>query len=658
MTVTARQEELTELLAQYAKEYYEKDDPSISDAEYDRLYDELQVLEEISGVILPLSPSNKVGGKPQEAFTPHTHVQRLWSLAKAQTQQSVFDWTNRTQKSLSLNPWYTVEEKMDGLSLCLTYQNGRLVCAATRGDGKIGEEITEQARTIKDIPQTIRYLGFVEVQGECYMRKSVLEAYNLVADVPLKNTRNGAAGALRNLDPQQTKKRNLNTVFYNVGETDADLHFVDHAQMIGFLRENGFQTGKFTVCINEDEVWQAILQVQATRNTLDYDIDGAVVKVYDLAQRQSLGFTDKFPRGAIAYKFEAEETTTILMDVTWEVGRTGRITPLAHVEQVTLSGAKVQRATLNNIEDIRRKGVRLGARVFIRRSNDVIPEITGIAGDATQGQQILPPQNCPACGTLLIQTGPLLYCPNGLHCQPQLVGRIVHYASRKAMDIEGLSDKTAEMLVSKMGVKNLVDLYQLNADDLAMQEGFGTKKAGALIKALQDTKTCSLDRFLFGLGIPNIGSATARGIAAHIGSIKNLFNVDAEGLATIEDVGSVVSQGVVDYLRQDEVVDEINGLLACGVKPSDAKKNTGSLLAGKTLVVTGTLQSMDRTMAENTIRRLGGIASGSVSKNTFAVIAGESAGSKKQKAIALQVPVWDEETFMTYIRQAEEGETS
>ncbi|MCL2434112.1 MAG: NAD-dependent DNA ligase LigA, partial [Clostridia bacterium] len=399
MAVSKRQRELTAKLNEWARLYYEQDNPAVSDAEYDIAYDDLVRLEAESGVVLPDSPTNRVGGAPLTAFASHTHAAPLWSLNKAQSPEALLAWYDRVSKNNG-DITLSVEEKLDGLSVCLTYDGGTLQTAATRGNGTVGEVITAQARTIRDIPLTVKHKGFFEVVGEVFMRRSVFERYNESNAIPLKNPRNGAAGALRQLDPRITAKRKLSARFYHINSFAGVPSYEDYPGMHLFLQENGFITTRLYLHNNLQNLQIDIDRIESSRNDIDYEIDGAVVKVCDLELRNNLGFTGRAPRWAVAYKFQPQELTTTLNSVSWDVGRTGRVTPLGHVEPVELAGVRVARVTLNNPADIEKKQVKIGGRVFIRRSNDVIPEIT--AGADSAGEEIETPTICPACGSELV----------------------------------------------------------------------------------------------------------------------------------------------------------------------------------------------------------------------------------------------------------------
>lgn len=649
---TDRQRELTELLARYAAAYYEADAPLVSDREYDALYDELVALERESGTVLPGSPTGRVGGAPQGGFAPHTHLARLWSMDKVRTAEGLREWVARVRRlSAGMGePLFALEYKFDGLTVNLTYEGGRLVTGATRGNGVTGETITAQVRTIRSLPQRIPFAGRMEVQGECIMRLSVLEAFNRTADEPLKNARNAAAGALRNLDPAVTAARRLDCFCYNVGYIEGR-RFADQREMLDFLRENGFPVSPFVrYCADAEALLAQIEAAALTRGTLDFLIDGMVAKVTDFAIREALGETEKFPRWAMAYKFPAEETTAVVEAVTWEVGRTGKLTPLAHLSPVELCGATIRRATLNNYDDIRRKRVGIGSRVFIRRSNDVIPEILGSVPDDVPDAPVEKPVRCPQCGAHVEQRGAHLFCTNSLSCRPQIVGRIAHYASRDAMDIESLSDRTAEQLVDAFGIATIPELYGLTVEQLVPLDRFGPKKAQNLIDALEKSKRRPLGAFLFALGIPNVGIKTARDLARRFGTFAAVRAAGREALLAIDDVGEIVADSILGFFGDPSIAAQVDALLGCGVSPAqEAAAGAENPLAGKTVVVTGTLPSMGRREAEALIERMGGRAAGSVSKKTDYVLAGESAGSKLDKARALGVPVLDEAAFFALI---------
>ncbi len=655
-----RMRELIETLNAASRAYYDRNESLMSDDEWDGLYAELRALEEKTGTRLENSPTARVGGEVMEGFLPHRHIARLWSMDKAQSVEEIIAWAQRCERltdeagGLPENR-YCVEYKLDGLTLNLTYDGGRLVQAATRGNGEVGEGILPQARTIRTIPMEIPFTGRMEVQGECIMRLSTLEKYNETAAEPLKNARNGAAGALRNLDPKVTASRNLDAFFYQVGYIEGR-NFSSQEEMLAFLRENGFDVSPYAgYAATIEEALSLVAKVEKERDALDFLIDGATIKLTDMRTREVLGTTDKFPRWSIAFKFAAQEARTTLEKVSWELGRTGKLTPLAHLAPVEICGVTVKRATLNNYGDICRKRVRVGSDVWVRRSNDVIPEIMGVVwegeGEAPE-TDILPPAVCPACGGALETRGAHIFCMNRQTCRPQAIARMAHFASRQGMDIEAFSEKTAELFYDHLGVRSAADLYALDKRDMVALKGFGVKKADKLLAELQKSKDCELDAFLFAIGIPNIGKKTARDLMAHFGSLSALMAAGEEELVSIEDVGGIVASSITEFFAQEENRIFVERLLSFGVAPRiHAQEDAGTLFAGMTFVLTGTLPTLTRAQAEEMIRKNGGKAAGSVSKKTSVVLAGESAGSKLEKARALGVRIMDEGEFLALIAQ-------
>ena len=645
--------ELVDKLNEYSKAYYVLDAPKISDKEYDELYDELLRLEEQSGIILPDSPTQRVGGDPLPCFEPHTHIHRLWSLDKVRTREDLIDWGGRVERIAESQQLpkvkYALEYKFDGLTINLTYEGGRLITGATRGNGIVGEDITPQIKTIRTVPLTIPFKGKMEVQGECYMKLSVLDEINKTTDEKLKNARNAAAGALRNLDPRITAKRRLDCYCYNVGYIEGK-KLETQDEMLGFLRKNGFTVSDYLVfCDDIETVCDEIDKAEESRPHLDFLIDGMVVKVRDFATREALGATEKFPRWAMAFKFAAEETTTTVRDITWEVGRTGKLTPRASFDPVELAGATIRHATLNNFDDIQRKRVGIGSRVFIRRSNDVIPEIlSAVEGDVPE-RQVEKPTVCPACGAHVEHRGVHLYCTNSLSCAPQIAGRLAHYASRDAMDIDTFSEKTAALFVEELKLKSIPDLYDLGPQDYMGLQGFGERRINNLMAAIERSKDCTLGAFIFAIGIPNVGAKTAKDLARRFGTIEALRSATVEQLTEVPDVGEIVARSIVEFFADPSIATQVDRLLAHGVKPRPEEVQQDSPISGKTIVVTGTLEKLDRRQAEALIESLGGKAAGSVSKKTDYVLAGESAGSKLTKARELGVRVLNEQEFFELI---------
>jgi len=653
-----RMRDVVDRLNEYAYHYYTLDDPLVSDRQYDRLYDELVRLEEETGVVLPDSPTRRVGGQVLAQFENYTHRARLFSMDKAQSFEALRAWELRTRRAWAqfraegadLPPLtYALEYKFDGLTLNLTYEGGTLTQAATRGNGLVGEAILPQVRTIRNVPLSVPFQGRMEVQGEGLMPLSALTTYNETAQEPLKNARNAAAGALRNLDPAVTASRKLMMYCYNVGFLEGK-ELYDQREMMDFLRENHLPVSGFFQTFDDIEgVIAAISEAEKARPRLDFLIDGMTVKVTDFATRALLGTTARFPRWAIAFKFEAEEVTTTLRNVVWQVGRTGKLTPVAELEAVELAGATVRRATLNNWGDLNRKGVAIGSTVWLRRSNEVIPEIMGTVEDGVQTAPVDKPSACPVCGSVLEEEGANLFCPNVAECPPQVVSRLVHYAARDAMDLEGFSEKTAELFADTLGVADAADLYALTKEQLVGLEGFGEKKAENFLAALSRNKRPELSRFLFALGIRGVGIKTARDLEDAFGSLAALREASAETIARVPGVGPVVAGAVAEYFSTDAGRTLLAKLEEAGIQPKTAPKRTDTPAAGKTFVLTGTLPSLSRKEASDKILEAGGKVSSSVGKSTDYVVAGEAAGSKLEKARALGLPVLSEEELLALL---------
>ncbi|MDK0538709.1 NAD-dependent DNA ligase LigA [Clostridium perfringens] len=655
-------EELVEELNKYAYEYYVLGNSSVTDKDYDKKYYELVDLEKETGYKLPYSPTQRVGDVILPEFKKYTHKARLWSLDKAQTLEEIGEWHNRNVKFLEeynrtsdeeLPPLkYILTKKFDGLTINLSYdENGVLVTGATRGTGAIGEDVTAQVKTIKSIPLKIDCHDFLEIHGEAIMTTEAFEKYNSEAETPLKNLRNGAAGALRNLNVAETAKRNLSAFFYDVGYKEG-APFKTYMEMLNFIKIKGFPMDDYIrECTTLDEIQKEIDYIRDIRFDLNYDIDGLVIAIDDIRTRELLGYTVKFPKWAIAYKFEAQEATTKLLGVEWNVGRSGRVSPTAILEPVELAGVTVKRATLNNMDDIARKGVRLGAEVFVRRSNDVIPEIMGVVPESLEGtKEIEEPKVCPACGAHLVHEGVHIYCENTLGCKPQMVKTIVHFAGREAMNIAGFSERTAEQLFEKLDIRDISDLYKLEYEKLLDLDKFGPKKAQNLLDAIEKSKDCTLEAFLYSLGIPNVGVKTAKDLVKRFESLENLENATFEELVSVQDVGDIVARSIIEFFKEERTLKVINELLSLGVNPHYEKKEVlESPFMGKTVVVTGTLENYSRTSIKEKLESLGAKVSGSVSKKTDFVIAGEAAGSKYDKAKSLGVTILSEEEFENMI---------
>ncbi len=640
----SRLDYLIETLNKWAYEYYVLDNPSVEDREYDRLYDELKKLEEQTGEVRFDSPTRRVGGEPLKGFTRHKHIGRLYSLDKSVSFDELDAFFARVGKATDADE-YTVEYKFDGLTMCLTYEDGAFVRATTRGNGVEGEDVTAQCLTIRSFPLRIDYRGTLEVQGEAVMRLSVLEEYNKTAKEQLKNARNAVAGAIRNLDPKVTAERKPEILFYNVNYMSEGSLETQTAHF-EFLKKNGFKVFPFLrVCKGAEAVRAAIGEIEVGRRELDVLTDGAVIKLNDCAVREGLGYTDKFPRWAMAYKFEAEERETTVTNVVWQVGRTGKLTPLAIVEPVELAGATVKKATLNNFGDLTKKDVKIGSRVLIRRSNEVIPEILGAIGHTEVSEDIPKPEACPFCGSAVEEVGANLFCPNK-YCRPRIIGKIEHFAQKDAMDIEGLSEMTAGQLHDTLGLKQCSELYSLTAEDLARLDGFKDKKITNLLNALQKSKTVSLDRFIFALGIDGVGKVAAKDLAKEYGSITALSSADKEGLVSLENIGEITAEAICGWFADADNAEEVNRLLSAGISPTlAAKAPADGVFAGQFVVLTGTLENYKRSEAGKLIEERGGECQSSVTAKTTLVIAGEAAGSKLDKAKKLGIKIIDEATF-------------
>ena len=643
-----RMEELVKQLNIYAHEYYVLDNPTVSDGEYDKLYDELVMLEKQEGRVLFNSPTKRVGGEPISAFKKHEHISRLYSLNKSLTIQELEAFTARAEKIKNKPVKYTVEYKYDGLTICLTYDNGKFVRATTRGNGIVGEDVTEQVKTIKTFPFEIDYKGTLEVQGEAVIKLSTLKKYNETADEILKNARNAVAGAIRNLDPKETEKRKPEILFYNVNYMSSG-SIKTQEECFEFLKNQGFKVyGFLKVASSLDEIVENIKIIDEERKNIDYLTDGVVIKINDYDLREELGFTEKFPRWAMAFKFEAEETTTLLTDVVWQVGRTGKLTPLGVVEPVELAGATVRKATLNNYGDILRKKVKIGARVLIRRSNEVIPEILGATDYLPTAIDVEKPAVCPYCKTPVYEDGANIFCPNE-NCKPRIVGSLVNFASKDAMNIDGFSEMTAGQLYDELNVRKFSDLYTLIESDLSKLEGFKDKKIDNLLTAINNSKKVKLSAFILALGIDGIGKKTAKDLSKYFGTLDAIKSASSMELLALRDFGEITALNVYNYFSKESNLLEIDKLISLGVEIQEDSKKSSDKLAGEKVVLTGTLTSFKRQEAGAIIESLGGEVMSSVSKLTTLVVAGEEAGSKLQKARALGIKIIDENEFKTLI---------
>lgn len=645
MNKNERMKFLVEELNKHNYNYYVLDNPTISDKEYDKLYYELVDLEKELGIVLPSSPTQRVGGEILDKFQKHRHEVRLYSMNKVRDFDDLAKFMNDMAK-YQKNPTFSLEYKFDGLTVVVEYNNGEFIRATTRGNGEIGEDVSLQVKTIKSVPLTIPFKNHLIVQGEGMMTQKAFKKYNKTASEPLKNPRNGVAGAIRNLDTKETAKRNLDWFCYSILLSE-DKTFSSQEEMHNFLIENGFLVGDYFKIISTlKEAEEEIEKIDKIKDKLDVMIDGMVIKLNETKHREEIGYTNKFPKWAMAFKFEALETSTILKDVVWQVGRTGKVSPIAILEPVELAGATIQRATLNNIEDIRKKNVYKNSRVFIRRSNEVIPEVLGLAEKLENSEKIEEPKICPCCHSPLVKKGPLLYCKNRDGCKEQIISRLTHFVDREAFNIEGLSEKTLWQCHQKLGVSEFSDLYKLKEEDLLKLDNFKDKKTKNIINSINNSKNVDFYRFIFALGISEVGIKTAKDLAKRFITFDKLKNATKEELLDVEDIGDVIADNILEYFQDEENLKEINRLFSAGITINESNLVIGEKLKGLTFVLTGTLPNYTRPEMSEIIEKNGGKVASSVSKNTSFVLAGEEAGSKLDKAKSLGVKVISEEEML------------
>ena len=635
---------LVEELNKHCYNYYVLDKPTISDAEFDKMYDELLMLERNTGIVLPNSPTMRVGGEPLEGFVKKKHEIPMYSLNKSRTFEEVDKFISDI-KSVFPNCSFTLGYKYDGLTIVIEYRYGKYFSATTRGNGIIGEDVTSQVKTIKSVPLSIPFKGRLIVSGEGMITDKNLKLYNSASNEPLKNARNAVSGAIRNLDPKETAKRNLDFFCYNVVFVEG-VNFKTQVEMNEFIKENKFLAEPYSkLCFSSEEIYDEIKKVDERKYKLGFLIDGMVIKLNEIAMRDDFGFTSKFPKWALAYKFEAQEVSTMLNEVIWQVGRTGKVTPIAEIEPVELAGATVKRATLNNYGDILRKQVQKKSRVFVRRSNEVIPEILGVAQVYDYSEPIEKPTKCPCCNADLIEVGANLFCPNRKGCREQVIDRLTHFVSRGAMDIEGLRNQTCALFYDVLNIFEPSGLYSLKMEDLLKLDKFKEKKAKNVINSLEKSKNVEFYRFLYALGIPNVGDKTAKDLAKSFGSLEEIKNATKDDLISLRDIGPVVALNIYEYFKDDFNLMVIDNLLNAGIKLKETKKVFGGAFSGMTFVLTGTLLGYSRDEATKLIEQRGGHVTSSVSKRTNYVLAGDNPGSKLEKAITLNLKVIDEKQF-------------
>lgn len=653
MTKEQRLAYLTHEINKHNKNYYVYDNPTISDAEYDKLYYELVDLEKELGYSLPDTPTKRVGDYVLPGFKKRKHEIPLYSLNKVKDFADLDKWQNDMRKATN-NPnlTFSLEYKYDGLKVVIKYQNGHYKSATTRGNGKIGEDVTAQVKTIRSVPMTINFKGELTVQGECMMTNSAFEEYNKTAEIPLKNPRNGVAGAVRNLDPKETAKRMLDFFCYDVLAIEGE-QFATQTEMHKFIIEQGFKTGDyFKILSTLKQAEDEINHIDKVKENLDVMIDGMVIKVNDCLCREEIGYTEKFPKWAMAFKFKPIEQSTVLKDVIWQVGRTGKITPIAVLDPVELSGATVSRATLNNTQDIERKNISINSRIFVRRSNEVIPEVMGLAERSENAKEIVAPTICPSCGQNLQTIGANLFCVNHKGCFDQIIDRLTHFVSRDAFNIEGLSEKTLKVLFDKFKIAYPYELFNLTADMLVGLEGFKDKKITNLIESINKSKTIEWSNFIFALGIMNIGKKTAFTLSKIYSNLDDLKAATVDDLICIDDIGAIVATSIVEYFADPDNVLNINKLFDAGVTIKQPEQTTlNPNFAGKTVVLTGTLNNFTRPDLTKKLQNMGANVTSSVSKNTDMVIVGADAGSKLSKAQQLDVRIVLEDELLKMLKE-------
>lgn len=651
-----RAEELRAVIEKNNRLYYDQDAPELEDFEYDALTRELKVLEaQFPELVTPNSPTQKVGGTPSGRFAKVTHAVKMESLLDAFSYEELRDFDRRVREA-GIEPEYVVEIKIDGLSCSLEYENGELVRASTRGDGVVGEDVTRNVRAIRRIPKTLKDAPeFLEVRGEVYMPHEAFQhlcaEQELQGAAPFKNPRNAAAGSLRQKDAKITGSRGLSIFIFNVQQIRGK-ELTTHSESLDYLKSLGLPVSpRYHVVHDIEQAIAEIEQIGQNRSKLDFDMDGAVIKVNNFAQRDRMGSTNKFPRWAIAFKYPPEVKETTLRSIEVAVGRTGVLTPTACFDPVFLAGTTVARATLHNEDFIRQFGLCIGDTIQVRKAGDIIPEVIGVTRHAEGAEPFAMPTVCPSCGAPVVhlEDEAALRCVNP-ECPAQSLRNIIHFASRDAMDIDGLGTAAATQLVEKGMVHSAADLYDLTREQLLTLDKFKEKSADNLLAAIERSKENNLDKLLFGFGIRNIGDKAAALLAEHFGTLQAIREASIEQISGIDGFGGVMAQSVVEFFAKEGTSDLVHRLADAGLNMQWKGEPKGDKLAGKTLVVTGTLETLSRNEAEALIVKNGGKASGSVSKKTAYVVAGTAAGSKLTKAQALGVPVLTEAEFLDLLK--------
>lgn len=652
-----RIEELTEIIEKHNHSYYVMDNPTVSDYEYDMLMQELKELEaEYPEFVLPSSPTQRVGGEALSKFEKVTHKVQMGSLQDVFSFEQLEEFVTRCRNTVE-NPSFIVEPKIDGLSVSLEYENGILKRGSTRGDGFVGEDVTANLKTVGSIPLKIKNAPeFLEVRGEVYMPKEkflkLVEQQELKDEQPFKNPRNAAAGSLRQKNSKITAKRGLDIFVFNIQQIEGR-EITSHKQSLDYIKSLGLKViPSYVECTTYSEIEQEIQRIDQIRNKLSYDIDGIVIKVDSFEQRETLGSSSKVPKWAIAYKFPPEEKETTLRNIEVNVGRTGAITPVAVFDPIILAGTSVSRAVLHNQDFITQKDIRIGDKIIIRKAGEIIPEVVKSVSHVENSEPFILPAKCPVCGTESVryEDEAVLRCPNP-DCPAQLLKSIIHFASKGAMDIDGMGDAIVKALVENNLVKSVADIYTLKAGQIASLERLGEKSAENLINAIEKSKSRPLDKVIFALGIRNIGQASAKLLCEKFPSIEKIMSATAEEIEEIDGFGKVMSENVAKAFSEQHRKDLISRLLGLGVKMEyQATQTNDNRFEGMTFVLTGTLETLKRDEAKKIIESFGGKVSGSVSKKTTFVVAGEEAGSKLEKAQSLGVNVLSETEFLEKIK--------
>ncbi|MCD7803708.1 MAG: NAD-dependent DNA ligase LigA [Oscillospiraceae bacterium] len=646
-----RIEELSRLLDYYSKKYYVDDDPEIEDYEFDALMEELIALEkEFPEFVKPTSPTQRVGGAPVSGFEKVPHAVQMGSLQDVFSYSQVKDFIDRIKTEIP-EPSFTVEPKIDGLSVSLEYRDGEFIRGSTRGDGFVGEDVTANLKTIRSIPLKLtRNIPFLEVRGEVYMPHSSFEKLSMEMELsgeqPFKNPRNAAAGSLRQKDPQIAAKRKLDIFVFNVQQCEG-IEFTSHKQSLDTLGELGFKTiPEYKLLSDYSDIEEAIASLGDRRFSLSYDIDGVVIKLDNLADREAVGYTSKVPKWAVAYKFPPEEKKTKLLDIEVNVGRTGAITPVAVFEPVTLAGTSVSRATLHNQDFIDERGISIGDEIVVRKAGDIIPEVLSVSEKHGSGSFRLP-EYCPVCGTKAVREDDksVLRCPN-IECPAQLLRSLIYFASKPAMNIDGLGPAVAQQLLESGLVRRIPDIYSLTVDDILKLDGFKERSAEKLISAIEKSKSNSLDRLICGLGIRNVGAASCKLLCERFGSIDRLLEATVEEIEAIDGFGTLTAETVFETLSEPHMRATIELLKGYGVNTEYAGGTQSQKLMGLSFVITGTLPTYTRDEAKKLIEDNGGTVKSSVSKKTDYLVAGEEAGSKLTKAQELGIKIIDESGLM------------